>query len=93
MKNLIRTFVIFDFPPFALIVIILPVHVLWYGEEGLLLLPFNTLNNGCDELFQEAINAQQGGPEVMEEVDQQPLDMRPVMILICHDHQVAVAQL
>ena len=35
---------------------------------------------------------QEVGPEVMDEVDQQSLDMGPVLVLICHDHQPAIAQ-
>ena len=35
---------------------------------------------------------QQVGPVVVDEVDEQPLDMRPVLILICHDHHLTIAK-
>ena len=89
----IRTFVILDFPSFALIIVIFPVHVLRNSEESLFLLALDTLNNGRDELFQEPIDTEQGWPEMMEEIDEQPLDMRSIMILICHNHQVTVSEL
>ena len=32
------------------------------------------------------------GPEVMDEVDDETLDVRAVLVLVSHDHQVAVSQ-
>ena len=35
---------------------------------------------------------QQARPVAVEEVDHEPLDVRAVVVLVGHDHQVAVAQ-
>ena len=51
------------------------------------------LDDGRDELQQEARHAEQGGVEVVEEVHDEALDVRAVMVLVGHDHEVAVAQL
>lgn len=37
-------------------------------------------DNGCDKLLQECV-LQQGGPVVVEEVDEQTFDMRTILIL------------
>jgi len=39
------------------------------------------LDDGCDELVDDVV-LQQVGPEVLHEVDQQPLDVGPIMILV-----------
>lgn len=88
-----ETFVVFDLPSLALVVVLLPRDVLWNGEERLLLLALDALHDGGDKLLQKAIYLQQRGPEVVEEINQQPLDVRPIVILICHDHQMSVSQL
>ena len=51
------------------------------------------LDDGGDELEQEARHLKQAGVEVVKVVHDQALDVRPVMILIGHDHQVPIAQL
>ncbi len=38
------------------------------------------------------IDLDERGPEVMEEVDEQTLDVRAIVILIGHDHDLAVAE-
>ena len=49
------------------------------------------LNDWRDELLYKVL-LQQLGPVVMEEVDEESLDVGAVLILICHDHDAAVAQ-
>lgn len=49
------------------------------------------LDDGGDELLQEVV-MEEVGPVVLDEVDEKPLDVGAVLILICHDHQFAVAQ-
>jgi len=39
------------------------------------------LDDGCDELVDDVV-LQQVGPEVLHEVDQQPLDVGPIVILV-----------
>ena len=51
------------------------------------------LDDGRDELQQEAGHAQQGGVEVVQEVHDQALDVAAVVVLVRHDHEVPVAQL
>lgn len=51
------------------------------------------LDNGGDELQQEALDPEQGRVEVVQEVHDEALDVGTIMVLIGHDHQVPVAQL
>ena len=50
------------------------------------------LDDGGDELHQEAGEAQERWEEVVEEVHDQALDVRAIMVLVCHDHQVTIPQ-
>ena len=49
------------------------------------------LDDGRDELLEE-VGLQQVRPVVVEEVDEQALDVRAVLVLVGHDHHVSVAQ-
>ena len=51
------------------------------------------LHNGGDELLDEAVDLEQGGVEVVQEVYDEALDVRTIVILIRHDHEMPVAQL
>ena len=51
------------------------------------------LDNGCDKFQQEAGHLQQAGEEMMEEVHNEAFDVGAVVILVSHDHEVAVSQL
>ena len=70
----------------------LPLFILGQSEEGLGLLTLGYLDNGCDELLQEAGHVQEGWPKVMHEVNHKTLDVTSIVILIGHDHQVTVTQ-
>ena len=48
------------------------------------------LDDRSDELQKEARYLQQTRPEVVDEVDDQTLDVRPIMVLVSHDHQVTI---
>ena len=48
------------------------------------------LDDGCDELFDEVV-FEQSRPVVVDEVDEETFDVRAVLILICHDHDLAVS--
>jgi hypothetical protein len=62
-------------------ILLFPSLVLWQGEEDLFLLALVNLDDGRDELDQKVGNAQEGREEVVEEIDDQPFDVGPVMIL------------
>ena len=49
------------------------------------------LDDGCDELLEEAV-FQKVGPVVVDEVDEETFNVRPVLILICHDHHFPIPQ-
>ena len=51
------------------------------------------LDDGGDELDQEAGHTQQGGIEVVQEVHDEALDVAAVVVLVRHDHQVPIPQL
>ena len=76
----------------ALLALLLPRLVLGHREERALGLALGRLDDGRDELLQEAVDLEQRRPEVVHEVDEQPLDVRAVVVLVRHDHEVAVAQ-
>ena len=89
-----KTLVVLDLPSLGIVAGgLLPRLVLGKGKERLALLPLAGLDDGGDELLQETGHVEKGGPEVMEEVDDQALDVRAIVILIRHDHQVTVAEL
>ena len=48
------------------------------------------LDDRCDELLDKIV-LQEIGPEMVDKVDEQPLDVRPILILIGHDHQVTIS--
>lgn len=49
-------------------------------------------DDGSDEFFKEARLLEEAREEVVEEINKEALDMRAVMVLICHDHNTAVTQ-
>ena len=50
------------------------------------------LDNRRDELHQEAGHLQQRGVEVVQVVHDEALDVAAILVLISHDHDLAVAQ-
>ena len=50
------------------------------------------LDDGRDELAHEVVVLEQRRPVAVDEVDDEPLDVRAVVVLVGHDHEVAVAQ-
>mmetsp|Transcript_5170 Transcript_5170/g.16442 ORF Transcript_5170/g.16442 Transcript_5170/m.16442 type:complete len:215 (+) Transcript_5170:469-1113(+) len=44
------------------------------------------------KLAQEVVLLQESGPVAVQEVDDQALDVRAIMVLISHDHELAVAK-
>ena len=69
----------------------LPVVELLHGEEDVLFIPAGDADDGGDELLEE-VQLQQRRPEVLDEVDHETLDVGTVEILIRHDHQMTVSQ-
>lgn len=50
------------------------------------------LDNWRNKFQQEPRNTQNAGPEMIQEIQNQSLDVTSIVILIRHDHQVAVPQ-
>ena len=50
------------------------------------------LDNGRDELQEKSRQLEQRWEEAVQEVHDEALDVRSVVILVGHDHQVAVTQ-
>lgn len=76
----------------TIVVFLFPLLVLGHSEEHALLLALGYLDDGSDELIQEVGNLQQGGVEVVQKVDDKTLDMRTVVILIRHDHEMTISE-
>mmetsp|Transcript_9259 Transcript_9259/g.28777 ORF Transcript_9259/g.28777 Transcript_9259/m.28777 type:complete len:534 (+) Transcript_9259:1349-2950(+) len=87
-----QTLVILDLEALAIVCLLLPRFVLRHGVEAHQRLALRGLHDGGEELLEEAGDPGQGGPPRVDEVDQQALDVGAVVILICHDHDGAVAQ-
>lgn len=68
------------------------VEWLWLtkGEEQVRV---SDLDDRSDELYEEARQLHERWIEGMEVVHDQALDMGAIMVLVCHDHQVAIAKL
>ena len=97
------TFVIFDFPFFAVLVrgvLLAPLFVFGGGvkRHGLGGLRFfgpgswDAFHDGGDEDLQKVVNLQQTGPKMVEKIHNQPFDVAAVVVLVGHDHDVPVAQ-
>ena len=86
-----NTLVVLDLPPLCVLGLG-PGLELGQREEAELLCSLGALDNGGHKLNKEAVELEERGPEVVDEVDEKPLDVRAVLILIGHDHQLAVAQ-
>ena len=70
-----------------------PRDVLRHGVEGDdLAVLLGALDDRRDELLHEAADLEQGRPEHVQEVDDEALDVRAVVVLIRHHHQVTVAK-
>ena len=87
-----QTLVVLDGPPLLTAGFFLPLLVLRHGVEGTDSLALNALDDWGDEFPQEAVDFKQGRPEMVQEVDDKSLDVRPVVVLIGHDHDVPVAE-
>lgn len=54
---------------------------------------FTDLDDRGDKAHEEARHPEEAGEEVVQEVHQQPLDVGPIVVLVRHDHDVAIPQL
>ena len=97
------TFVIFDFPFFAVLVrgvLLAPLFVFGGGvkRHGLGGFRFfgpgawDTFHDGGDEDLEKIFNLQQTGPKMVEKIHNQPFDVAAVVVLVGHDHDVPVPQ-
>mmetsp|Transcript_90514 Transcript_90514/g.251619 ORF Transcript_90514/g.251619 Transcript_90514/m.251619 type:complete len:537 (-) Transcript_90514:463-2073(-) len=94
-----QAFVVLGLPALPIVGSVLPLLVLIHGEKALLLLTLIRalaflphLHNRRHKLLQEAVSLEEAGPPTLDQVDEQSLDVRPVVILICHQHDRAVSQ-
>jgi hypothetical protein len=91
-----QSFIILDLIRTQIADSILPRVVLCLGKESLNVLilrgAFGHLNNRSNKLLEESLLHQELWPKVMKEVDQKPLDMRAIMVLICHNHHASIPE-
>ena len=82
-----QTFVVLDLETLDVLLLLSPPFVLWDCEEGMTIIVSGCLYDRCDELLQESVvPCNEIWPVPMKEVDEESLDMRSIVILICHDH-------
>mmetsp|Transcript_46340 Transcript_46340/g.81512 ORF Transcript_46340/g.81512 Transcript_46340/m.81512 type:complete len:320 (-) Transcript_46340:1932-2891(-) len=88
-----QAFVVLGLPTTTVIVFLFPLIVLVQCEEcDRLLILMCDLDDRRHELLEEARHAQQRRKPMLNEVDDQPLDVRAIMVLVRHDHDGAVSQ-
>mmetsp|Transcript_17261 Transcript_17261/g.49314 ORF Transcript_17261/g.49314 Transcript_17261/m.49314 type:complete len:205 (-) Transcript_17261:1470-2084(-) len=94
-----QAFVVLRLPALAIVGAILPLLVLGQGKEGLLFLPLvgtlaflPDLDNWSHKLLEKAVALKQARPPVADEVDEKALDVGAIVVLICHQHDGAVAE-
>lgn len=76
-----KTLIILDVPSLGIIPSrFLPLLILGQRKERFRLLSLGALDNGSDELLQEARHIQERWPEVMNEVDDETLDMAAIVL-------------
>ena len=86
-----QTFVILDVIGLPVGSFRLPMLKLRETEERVLLMALRSLHDRSYELLQE-VRPQQLRPVVVDEVDEQPLDVAPVLVLIRHYHHPSVPE-
>mmetsp|Transcript_726 Transcript_726/g.1936 ORF Transcript_726/g.1936 Transcript_726/m.1936 type:complete len:224 (+) Transcript_726:1936-2607(+) len=88
-----QALVILDLPTRLCRMLFLPLLVLVLREERVDVGTLGALDDRRHELLHEAAAPEEVGPPEVEEVDEQALDVRPVEVLIRHDHHGAVPHL
>jgi len=84
--------VVLDLPACAIVVVLLPLLILWNGEECQLLLSLGRLDDWRDEFDEEVWQLEQTWVKGVQEVDDQTLDVTSIVILIRHNHETSVTQ-
>mmetsp|Transcript_113556 Transcript_113556/g.242368 ORF Transcript_113556/g.242368 Transcript_113556/m.242368 type:complete len:261 (-) Transcript_113556:1491-2273(-) len=72
--------------------LLLPSLILGHGVEAYCLLALRCLHDRGEELLHKAWQPGQRWPPCVDEVDEQTLDVRAVMVLVRHDHDRAVTE-
>ncbi|GIX60845.1 phosphatase [Babesia caballi] len=86
-----ETFVVLDLPA-GQVGGVDPLGVVLHREEGQDGVALGRLDDGRDKLPDEPLVLDHLRPEVVQQVDHEPLDVRPVVVLIRHDHDRAVPE-
>mmetsp|Transcript_126289 Transcript_126289/g.342822 ORF Transcript_126289/g.342822 Transcript_126289/m.342822 type:complete len:212 (-) Transcript_126289:775-1410(-) len=86
-----ETLVVLDLPSFAIVVVIFPVFVFFHGEELLDVASFRHLDDRRHKLLYESFPLEERGPPVLHQIQDQALNVRTIVVLISHDHDVTIA--
>jgi hypothetical protein len=81
-----QSFVVPHMPQMHVSPVSRPVLELIESEEGHDLATMSCFKDWGYELLDEGIHLDEFRPEMMNEVDKETFDMRPIIILVCHDH-------
>ncbi len=87
-----KTFVILDVPCVEVGHTLSPNFKVTHGVKRYLVVPLADFKKRSDKLFDESGHLEQTGPEVMNKVNHQTLDVGTVSILIRHNHNGTVPQ-
>lgn len=69
-----------------------PLLVVRNCEEAMRRRALVDFDNRRDELFKESLHLEQTRPKVVNEVDQESLDVRSIVVLVSHDHDRPIPQ-
>ena len=86
-----ETFVILDLPGGEILPLRPDLEVL-HREKALHAVALDALQQRGHKLLQKPVNLDEGGPKMVDKVDDEALDVGAVLVLVGHDHQPAVAQ-
>ena len=81
-----QTLIVLRLPALAIISALFPGQIFGNGKKSFLFLSLGTFHNRSDELLQETVDLKQRRPEMMQKIDEKPLNVGAIVILISHDH-------
>ena len=86
-----NTFVVLYLVGVPVVFVIFPLFKLRQRIEADLFLSFGRFDDGRNKFLEER-ESEKRRPVVVDEVNEETLNMRPVLVLICHDHELAVTE-
>ena len=88
-----QTLIVLDGPPLCICIVSFPGVELGQVVELFSLVALSSLHNGSNHRADETgVKVKERWPEMVDEIDNQPLDVTAVYICICENHNLAIAE-